>query len=82
MALIYSFFFYVTTFLQPDLCTSISRIDFLPFQESLSPAENGCELVEFRAGERERSSGNNSVIGMGVPVAAVLHSGPLILLSV
>lgn len=71
----------MTTFLQPDLCTSISCIDFLPFQESLSPPpENGCELVE--EGERERSSGNNSVIRMGVPVVAVLHSGLLILLSV
>ena len=46
------------------------------------PPKDGCELVAFREGERQRSSGNNGVITMRVPIEVVLQSGPLVLVSV
>lgn len=73
--LVYPLSFNLTCVLQFQVLIShISQNDF-----HQSP-EHGRELVEFREGERERSGGNNSVIRMRVPVVAVLHSGPLILL--
>lgn len=75
--LVYPLFFNLTCVLQfRVLISCISQNDIH------QPPKDGRELVAFREGERERSSGNNGVITMRVPVELVLHSGPLVLVWV